>query len=389
MRPVVFAAAADCIFTRINVNFNFPHDGICRTKDQYTTLTSRKPMPLALSLALVIAFSQAPQGSNQDSLRSPMETHLRNIRQLTFGGTNAEAYFSSDDSKLIFQSTRAPYHCDQIFTMGLDGSGQSLVSTGKGRTTCSFFLPGDKEILYASTHLSGDACPPQPDKSKGYVWGVFGAYDIVVANADGSNVRILFASKGYDAEATVSPKGDRIVFTSSKDGDLDLYTMSLDGSDVRRLTDALGYDGGAFFSWDGQKVVFRGYHPTNPQDVKEYETLLAEELVKPGRMEIYVCEADGKNLRQLTNNGAANFAPSFHPDNKRIIFASNMHNPKGRFFDLFMMNADGSGLQQITFGDHFNSFPMFTRDGKHLVFVSDRNATARYEFNVFLADWVE
>jgi TolB protein len=346
-------------------------------------------MPLTTTLALIIAFWQLTPGSNEDSLRDAKEVHFRNVRQLTFGGTNAEAYFSSSDSKLIFQSTRSPYDCDQIFTMNLDGSGQTLVSTGKGRTTCAYFLPGDKKILYGSTHLSGDPCPPQPDKSKGYVWGVFGSYDIIVANADGSDPKPLFATEGYDAEATVSPKGDRIVFTSSKDGDLELYTMNLDGSDVQRVTHNLGYDGGAFFSWDGSKIVFRGDHPTDPEEIKQYTSLLAEELVKPGRMEIFVCDADGSNMKQLTHNGAANFAPFFHPDNKRIIFASNMHNPRGRFFDLFMMNVDGTGLKQITFGDHFNSFPMFTRDGKHLVFVSDRNAAERYEFNVFLADWVE
>jgi Tol biopolymer transport system component len=346
-------------------------------------------MPLPIILALLVTFWGSAQDSTQESLRHPNESKLGNIRQLTHGGTNAEAYFSFDDTKLIFQSTRKPYDCDQIFTMNIDGSEQMLASTGKGRTTCAYFLPGGGKILYASTHGWGDACPPQPDKSKGYVWGVFNSYDIYVANADGSDPKSLFATKGYDAEATISPTGDRIVFTSSKDGDLDLYTTNLDGSDVQRVTNELGYDGGAFFSWDGKKIVFRGYHPTTPEEVKEYTSLLSEELVKPGRMEIYVCDVDGKNSKQLTDNGAANFAPFFHPDNKRIIFASNMRDARGRFFDLFIMNIDGTNLQQVTFGDHFNSFPMFTRDGKHLVFVSDRNAADRYEFNVFLADWVE
>ena len=346
-------------------------------------------MPAAIVLALVASIWSFAQVEPDDPLRNPNETHLGDIRQLTFGGTNAEAYFSSTGSQLIFQSTREPYACDQIFTMALDGSKQTMVSTGKGRTTCGFYLPGDSQLVYASTHLWGEACPPQPDKSKGYVWGVFGAYDIFVAHTDGSQPRPLFATKGYDAEATVSPLGDRIVFTSSKDGDLELYTMNLDGSDVRRVTNTVGYDGGAFFSWDGSKIVFRGDHPETPEKLAEYKALLAEELVKPGHMEIFICDSDGGNLRQLTNNGAANFAPFFHPDNKRIIFSSNMKNPGGRFFDLYMMNVDGSGLKQITYGDHFNSFPMFTKDGKKLVFVSNRNATERYEFNVFLADWVE
>ncbi|MBI3586347.1 MAG: PD40 domain-containing protein, partial [Ignavibacteriales bacterium] len=315
--------------------------------------------------------------------------HLRNIRQLTFGGTNAEAYFSFDEKKLIFQSTRSSYRCDQIFTMNLDGSGQKLVSMGKGRTTCAYFFPGSKKILFASTHAANDLCPPSPDKSKGYVWGVFNSYDIYTANADGTNLKILTASKGYDAEATIAPNGKKIVFTSSRNGDLDLFTMNLDGTGIKQITNDIGYDGGANFSWDGKRVVYRAYHPKEDSAVTEYKSLLAEELVKPSKMEIFICNADGRNKKQLTNSGTANFAPFFHPDNKRIIFSSNMKDPRGRNFELFLIKDDGTSLEQATFGGHFNSFPMFTRDGKKIVFVSDRNAKDRYEFNVFIADWVE
>jgi len=326
--------------------------------------------------------------SGPDSLRHPDEKRIRNIRKLTSGGTNAEAYFSFGDDRLIFQSTRPPYQCDQIFTMKLDGSQQRLVSTGKGRTTCGYFFPGNRRILYASTHGHGDDCPPPPDRSRGYVWGVFNAYDIYTADADGSNARLLTASNGYDAEATIAPNGRKIVFTSSRDGDLDLYTMNLNGTGIRRITTELGYDGGAFFSWDGRKIVYRGYHPKDSTEVGEYKALLAEQLVKPAKMEIFVCDAEGLVHTQLTNNGAANFAPFFHPSNKKIIFASNMNDPRGRNFELYLMDTDGSNLEQITFGGHFNSFPMFTRDGKKLVFVSDRYAQDPYEFNVFIADWV-
>lgn len=325
----------------------------------------------------------------QDTASTPVERHLRNIRQLTFGGTNAEAYFSFDGKKLVFQSTRSPYSCDQIFTMGIDGSDQKLVSTGNGRTTCAFYYPDGDKILYASTHAHGEHCPPNPDKSKGYVWGVFNDYDIFIADADGRNVKPLAASPGYDAEATISPKGDRIVFTSSRDGDLELYTMNLDGTDVQRVTRSLGYDGGAFFSWDGKKIVYRGYHPSEQSEQKEYKDLLAEELVRPGKMEIFVSDANGENRRQLTSNNKANFAPFFFPDDKRIIFSSNMNDPAGRYFDLFVMNADGSGLERVTFEGRFNSFAMFSHDGSKVVFVSDRNAKSRYEFNVFVADWVD
>ncbi|MBI3579355.1 MAG: PD40 domain-containing protein [Ignavibacteriales bacterium] len=348
-----------------------------------------KIFPKFFVLCFALVFSALAQVHQQDSLRNPDEKHLRNIRQLTFGGTNAEAYFSFGETKLIFQSTRPPYHCDQILTMNLDGSDQKLVSTGTGRTTCPYFFPGDQKILFASTHAASDLCPPSPDKSKGYVWGVFNAYDIYTANADGSNLKVLAASKGYDAEATIAPNGKKIVFTSSRNGDLDLFTMNLDGSDIKQITNDIGYDGGPNFSWDAKRVVYRGYHPKEDSAVAEYKSLLAEQLVKPSKMEIFLCDADGKNKRQLTTTGTASFAPFFHPDNKRIIFSSNMKDPRGRNFELYLIKDDGTALEQVTFGGHFNSFPMFTRDGKQIVFVSDRNAKDRYEFNVFIADWVE
>ncbi|MGH2568598.1 MAG: TolB family protein [Bacteroidota bacterium] len=336
-----------------------------------------------------IAFLFLGSVGQPDPLSHPYEKHLTNIRQLTFGGTNAEAYFSFDEKMLIFQTTRDPYGCDQIFTMNVDGTNQQPVSTGKGITTCGYFFPGNKRILFASTHADHPDCYPRPDKSKGYVWGVWNDYQIYAANADGSDPTVLTSSPGYDAEATISPKGDRIIFTSSRDGDLELYTMKLDGTEIKRITHSVGYDGGANFSWDGTMIVWRADRPADSASVVEYKTLLSEQLVKPSRMEIFVSNADGTNSKQLTNTGSANFAPFFHPDNKRIIYSSNVTDPNGRTFHLYMLNADGSGRKQITFGGSFNSFPMFTRDGKQVVFISDRNAKGRYEFNVFIADWVE
>jgi TolB protein len=317
----------------------------------------------------------------------PGEKHFTALRQLTFGGENAEGYFSFDESRLIFQSTRDSFHCDQMYTLDLRSGATRLVSTGKGRTTCGYFLPGDSVILFASTHGSGPECPPPPDYSKGYVWAVYGEYDIYRATLDGSGLRVLTSSPGYDAEATVSPTGDRIVFTSSRNGDLDLYSMNPDGSDLRQLTHELGYDGGAFFSWDGTKIVYRACHYTDTTEAAAYRTLLAQHLVRPSRMELFVMNADGSEKRQITSNGAANFAPFFHPDNKRIIFASNMASPKGRNFDLYTIGIDGTGLEQITFNETFDGFPMFTRDGKRLVFASNRNGRARGETNLFIAEW--
>lgn len=320
----------------------------------------------------------------------PEETHFAALRQLTFGGENAEAYLSFAEDRLIFQSTRDDLACDQIFTMGLDGSDVKLVSTGKGRTTCSYFLPGDQKIIYASTHAAADDCLPPPDRSKGYVWKLYDEFDIYVANVDGSNVQVLAASPGYDAEATVSPKGDKIVFTSTRDGDPELYVMDIDGSNVQRLTNAPGYDGGAFFSHDGSKIVWRANRPEGAEEQQKYEELRTEGLVRPTRLELMVMDADGSNQRQVTSNGAANFGPFWHPDGRRIIFSSNLGDPQGRNFDLYLVDSEPGGeAERITYADQFDGFPMFTRDGKQLVFASNRHHEAEGDTNVFIADWVD
>lgn len=320
----------------------------------------------------------------------PEETHFAALRQLTFGGENAEAYLSFAEDRLIFQSTRDDLACDQIFTMGLDGSDVKLVSTGKGRTTCSYFLPGDQKIIYASTHAAADNCLPPPDRSKGYVWKLYDEFDIYVANVDGSNVQVLAASPGYDAEATVSPKGDKIVFTSTRDGDPELYVMDIDGSNVQRLTNAPGYDGGAFFSHDGSKIVWRANRPEGAEEQQKYEELRTEGLVRPTRLELMVMDADGSNQRQVTSNGAANFGPFWHPDGRRIIFSSNLGDPQGRNFDLYLVDSEPGGeAERITYADQFDGFPMFTRDGKQLVFASNRHHEAEGDTNVFIADWVD
>jgi TolB protein len=341
-------------------------------------------LPLLCALPVLRGVAQTP-----DPLLLPGESHLANIRQLTFGGENAEGYFSFDEHRLIFQATHSPRTCDQEYVMNLDDGSYTMVSNGKGRTTCGYFLPGDSTILFASTHGASSECPPVPDHTSGYVWAIYPSYDIYVARADGSGLKPLAASPGYDAEATVSPTGDRIVFTSTRDGDLDLYSMKIDGSDVHRLTNETGYDGGAFYSWDGATIVYRAGHPTDSAAVAQYRQLLAQNLVKPSRMELFVMNADGTGKRQITNNGAANFAPFFHPDNKRIIFASNVSDPRGRNFDLYMINVDGQGLTRITFNETFDGFPMFTRDGKHLVFASNRHGKQQGETNLFIADWVD
>ena len=312
------------------------------------------------------------------------ERHFARIRQLTFGGENAEAYFSRDGKRLIFQSTREGRPCDQQYVMNVDGSGIRRVSTGFGKTTCGYFFDADHKIFFASTHAADSACPPKPDPSKGYVWGL-DPYDIYTANDDGSHLRRLTSYGVYTAEGTLSPDGQTIVFTSLKDGDLDIYTMRIDGSDVKRLTFQAGYDGGPFFSPDGKKIVYRAWHPTDTALVT-YRELLAQRLVRPNRMEIWVMNADGSDQRQITNLGGANFAPYFTPDGRKIIFSSNYKNPRSRNFELYLVNADGSGLEQVTNHPEFDGFPMFSPDGKSLVWASGRSSNEG-ELNLFIADW--
>ena len=316
------------------------------------------------------------------------ESYLRNIRQITFGGQNAEAYWSPDGSQLIFQRTGSDSTCDQQYVVNADGTGLRMVSNGLGRTTCGYFYDGGSRVVYSSTFRADEACPEPPDMSRGYVWALYD-FDIYTSAADGSDLQSIFSTPGYDGEATLSPDGSRIVFTSTRDGDLDIYTMNVDGSDVQKLTSTLGYDGGPFYSHDGSMIVYRAGRPATPEAEADYLGLLAQNLVRPSNMEIWVMNADGSEQRQITNLGGANFAPFFHPDNKRILFSSNHENPRGRNFDLFLVNLDGTGLTKVTTYDDFDGFPMFSPDGTRLVFASNRFGTVPGETNIFVADWVE
>ncbi len=348
------------------------------------------PRLLIAALLFVSPSTQPPQTQQSgDSLLVPGEKHLRNLKQLSFAGENAEAYFSSDGKQLIFQSTRDGHQCDQIYTMNADGSNVRLISTGEGRTTCSYFFPNGRHILYSSTHLGGKECPPRPDFSKGYVWAVYPTFDIFTARPDGSDLKQLTNTPGYDAETTITRDGKHLVFTSMRDGDLDVYTMDANGRNVRRLTNELGYDGGPFWSYDGKQIVYRAYHPQTEKEKSDYLGLLKQNLIRPTTLEIWVMNADGSNKRQVTHNGKANFGPYFFPDGRRVIFASNMDDPRGRNFDLYKINIDGTGLERITFNDTFDGFPMFSPDGKKLVFASNRNAAKPGDTNVFIADWID
>jgi Tol biopolymer transport system component len=334
--------------------------------------------------------------ATRDTLIHPDERHFKTLKQLTFGGDNAEAYWSFSGDKLVFQSNNPVWgeSCDQIyvfnpFTDDLRNTPPPKVSINGGRTTCSYFLPGDSLVLFGSTHEGGHSCPARPERrSDGkYVWPIYPSFDIYVSDLKGIIRKQLTTTPGYDAEATVSPKGDRIVFTSMRDGDMELYTMNIDGTDVKRVTNTLGYDGGAFFSPDGTKLLWRASRPGTNEEIEEYKALLKEGLVKPTDMELYVANADGSDARRITALGQANWAPYWHPSGEKILFASNHKSPRGFPFTLFLINVDGTGLEQVSYGDTFDAFPVFSPNGRYLVFSSNRNNGGTRETNLFLAEW--
>ena len=341
--------------------------------------------------------TQEPQNQTNVSdnpLIYPEETHFKSLRQVTFGGDNAEAYWSFDDRQLLFQSNFEKWGvgCDQMFLMDADQefslSQPPMISTGKGRTTCGYFLPDNQHFVYASTHLDDPACPEVPLRKNGnYVWPVYNSFDIFVADLNGNITGQLTDSPGYDAEATVSPKGDKIVFTSTRSGDLELYTMDIDGSNVKQITDELGYDGGAFFSPDGSQLIFRSSRPKTPEAIAKYKGLLAEGLVEPTEMELYICNSDGSELRQLTRLGNANWSPFFHPNGDKVLFSSNFEAERGFPFNLYMIDTDGKNLTRITHSETFDAFPVFSNDGKFLVFSSNRNNGGTRDTNLFIAEW--
>ena len=333
-----------------------------------------------------------------DTLKYADESHFKNIQQLTFGGDNAEAYFSFDSKWIIFQRTHTKdgINCDQMFIGKLPAAGKpftyKMVSSGKGRTTCGAFMKDGKHLIYASTHLGADTCPPVPDRKKygnKYIWPLYESYDIFMADLKGNIVKQLTTANGYDAEATISPDGEQMIYTSDKDGDIDLYIMNLKTGAEKRITNTLGYDGGAWFSPDGTKLIWRASRPKTEVEIKEYKDLLAENLVAPTNMEVFISNADGSNVRQVTSFGQANWAPSYFPDSKRIIFASNQEYKRGFPFNLYSINEDGSSLQKVSHEKIFDAFPMFSPDGKKIIFCSNRNNGGTRDTNIFIADWVD
>ena len=316
------------------------------------------------------------------------ESHFKNMSQLTFSGENAEAYFSADGKKLIFQAHDGDSLCDQIYIMDIESRSIKLVSTGNGVTTCSFFkYPNDNGIIYSSTHMDDPDCPPKPDFNKGYIWKLYPGFDIYEAGLSGLSPRPLTSSPGYDAEATYSFDGKKIIYTSLISGDLDLWYMNPDGSGKQQLTNRLGYDGGAFYSYDAKKIVWRAYYPETEEEIINYKSLLKENSIRPMALQIWTMNANGTNKKQITDNNSANFGPIYFPKADKIIFSSNMHDPKGRDFDLYSINIDGSDLERITYFEGFDGFPMFSPNGQYLVFASNRNQNKRGDTNIFICEW--
>ena len=357
-------------------------------------------LSILLLLQLVLSNTVfAQHTAPADTLHYKEETHFNNLRQLTFGGDNAEAYFSFDGKWLVFQRTNSKENipCDQIFIGKIPTNTEEkfeprLISSGKGRTTCAAFLKDGKHILYASTHLGDENCPPVPDRSKygnKYIWPLYSSFDIFISDLKGNITKQLTNTPGYDAEATISPDGKTMVFTSTRDGDIDLYTMNLKTGKTKRITDQLGYDGGAWFSPDGKKLIWRASRPKSEKDIQEYKDLLNQNLVAPTSMEVFIANADGSDIKQVSSFGQANWAPAYMPDNKTIIFASNHEYKRGFPFNLYTMKEDGSALTKISRDKGFDAFPMFSADGKKIVFCSNRNNGGTRDTNIFIADWVD
>ena len=328
-----------------------------------------------------------PTAVAADTLIRAGEDHLAHLWQLTFGGQNAEAYWSGDGTRLIMQITDGSWACDQEFVLDLKTGTRTRVSTGKGRTTCGYFYDNDRRVLFASTHAGGDSCPPAPDMSQGYVWPIYPSYDLWTSRPDGTDLKRLTDRPGYDAEATVSVDGKWIVFTSKRDGDVDLYKMRPDGSGLTRLTKDIGYDGGAFFSHDGKQLVWRTHRTEDSTVNGTFRRLLDQDLVKPTKMDLWVMNADGTSQRRVTDKPGASFAPYFTPDDQSIIYASNWENPRSRNFDLWLVPVAGGEPRPVTRDTDFDGFPMFSPDGRWLVFCSNRGGKVPGETNVFLAEW--
>ena len=331
-----------------------------------------------------------PMEITPESLIFPGEKHFANMKQLTFEGEYAEAYFNSDGTKLIYQGHIGADNCDQIYIMDLETGESKMVSTGDGVTTCSYFkYPCDDKIVYASTHAATPDCLKKTTGGHSVAYRIHSEYDVFLANPDGSDLTPLTDSWGYDAECAFSPDGTSIVWTSLASGDLELWKMNSDGSHKIRLTDEIGYDGGPFFSSDNRKICYRAYHPTSSDEMAEYKDLIKKDMVKSYPLQLWVMNADGTGKMQVTDNGKTNFCPFFAPGDDRLIFATNYMSESPMDFNLWIVDLDGSNLERLSYSKTFDGFPMFSPDGKKLAFISGRNQKAPRDFNIFICDWVE
>jgi len=318
---------------------------------------------------------------------------IENVKQLSFQGDNGEAYFNSDDSKVIFQSKRNNNNCDKLYIVDINGNNLTEFVANDGAFTCAYFSLDDRYIFFSSTMHLGSECPeiykdPNPRK---YIWPL---RDYEIFRYDNGAVKQLTNYSGYNAETTTHPFEEKVIFTSLRDGDINLFEMDYNGENVKQITSEYGYDGGAFYSPNGENIVWRAWYPTSDEEISMWKNNLAKKFIESVPLDIYVAKNDGSEKQRLTSNGATNWAPSWHPDGKHIVFSSNMddwredYNAYGSNFELYMINIATKTLTRLTNNDTFDSFSVFSKNGKKIVFSSNRDAENPRNTNIFIADIV-
>jgi len=376
---------------------------------------SRLIVLTALILAQALGACQAPApagskfGQGRAEPAGPMrrvdhliekgEAHFKHLWQVTSGGENTRPRWSPDGDQIAYQFSNLALgiECDLVRVQDLDTGRLDRVSSGNGVSNVGGYLKGGRQVIFASTHAIQSDCPAPPDQALGHVRSLDPAYDLYVVDLDSHDSRVVVDDAGHDAQASVSPGGDRIVFCSLRSGDAELWSCDSNGGELRQLTRSPGHEADPQWSADGSRIVFAAtdFDPLREDaHLGKYRDQLARWSAAPGSMKIEVMAADGAERRTVTAPGKANWDPCFTPDGQRIVFVSN-HHGEGQHptsYDLFLVDLDGSNLERVTYfdegiGRQFDGFPSFSADGRYLAFSSNRGAGQIGETNVFVAEW--